>query len=128
MALLAGIARPRALPALRPQAWASPDIGGTWMRMGTARPANRSLFTGEAGMTGTPDPWPSSSAFYEAVDAYGRAFTRAGAPYLLGVRPEDMPLATAVLRDAVAQGRPVGWWGLMRTLGYPNPPPDGANY
>lgn len=64
----------------------------------------------------TPDPFQHSLARYNAE------FPDQGLPFLLGVWPEDQPVAIALLRWAVARKRPLGRWQIMAALGIEEPP------
>ncbi len=59
---------------------------------------------------------------HAALDRYGAAFQGKGLPFLRGIQPEDEPVAIELLDAAVTAGQPLGWWEVMRTLGYPEPP------
>ncbi len=75
-----------------------------------------------------PDPWPDEQpdALEAALDRYARAFPKAGLPFLRGAAgPEAQRVAVEVLDRAVARGRPLDHWGVMRALGYRRPP-EGA--
>ncbi len=63
---------------------------------------------------------------HAALDRYGAAFQGKGLPFLRGIQPEDEPVAIELLDAAVTAGQPLGWWEVMRTLGYPEPP-EGAH-
>ncbi len=60
-----------------------------------------------------------------ALDRYARAFPKAGLPFLRGAAgPEAQRVAMEVLDRAVARGRPLDHWGVMRALGYRKPPEE----
>ncbi|TDH58738.1 DUF2283 domain-containing protein [Dankookia rubra] len=71
-------------------------------------------------------PAPYESAFDDAVQRYSRTFVDQGVPYCAKLGTVDLPVAVAVLNRAVALGQPLGWWGIMRALGY-SLPPKGVN-
>ena len=78
-------------------------------------------------MTG-PDPWRDEAldALEAVLDRYARAFPKAGWPFLRGVAsPEAQRVAVELLDHAVAKGRPLDHWAIMRALGYRRPP-EGA--
>ena len=75
-----------------------------------------------------PDPWQDEQpdALEAALDRYARAFPKAGLPFLRGVAgPEAHRVAAELLDRAVARGRPLDHWAIMRGLGYRRPP-EGA--
>lgn len=70
-------------------------------------------------------PAPYEPAFHDAVERYSRTFVGQGVPYCAKLGSADLPVAVAVLNRAVALRQPLGWWGIMRALGYPLPPKGG---
>ena len=76
-------------------------------------------------MTG-PDPL-EADPLEAALDRYARAFPKAGLPFLRGAAadPEAQRVAVELLDHAVAKGRPLDHWAIMRALGYRRPP-EGA--
>ena len=75
-------------------------------------------------MTG-PDPL-EADALEAALDRYARAFPKAGLPFLRGATGlEAQRVAVELLDRAVAEGRPLDHWAIMRALGYRRSP-EGA--
>jgi len=75
-----------------------------------------------------PDPWEDGppDALDAALDRHARAFPDAGLPFLRGAAgPEARRVAVELLDSAVAKGRPLDHWAIMRALGYRRPP-EGA--
>ena len=75
-------------------------------------------------MTG-PDPWEDEppDALEAALDRYARAFPKAGLPLLRGAAgPEARRVAVELLDRAVAKGRPLDHWAVMRALGHRQSP------
>ncbi len=75
-------------------------------------------------MTGL-DPLEDGSpdALEAALDRYARAFPKAGLPFLRGAAgPEARRVAVELLDRAVAKGRPLDHWAVMRALGHRRPP------
>ena len=62
-------------------------------------------------------------ALEAALDRYARAFPKAGVPFLRGAAgPEARRVAVEPLDRAVAKGRPLDHWAVMRALGHRRPP------
>jgi hypothetical protein len=72
-----------------------------------------------------PDPL-EADPLEAALDRYARAFLKAGLPFLRGAAgSEARRVAVELLDRAVAKGRPLDHWAVMRALGHRRPP-EGA--
>ena len=72
-----------------------------------------------------PDHWQDEQpdALEAALDRYARAFPKAGLPFLRGAAgPEARRVSVELMDRAVAKGRPLDHWAVMRALGHRRPP------
>jgi hypothetical protein len=72
--------------------------------------------------------WSCTSAdrFDRALDAYGRRFRRQGLPFLRCCdNAASRDIGARLMRRAVMEGKPLGWWSIARALGLQQPP-DGV--
>ena len=72
-----------------------------------------------------PDPWQDEQpdVLEAALDRYARTFPKAELPFLRGAAgPEARRGAVELLDRAVAKGRPLDHWAVMRALGHRRPP------